>query len=418
MQGSLFDSVNAQPRGRPLSRWFYNSKDLWDFEERTILSTAWSCVAHICEFSNTKNCLVRRIGSTSILITRDNDNKLHGVLNICAHRGSQLIDEDSLLTKQRIVCPYHGWTYLLNGNLSCVRGNQNTANSNLGAGLRKVAVKQLNGLIFVRISQGGDSAFYQYSTNFKPYLDLHGVQNAVIVSRRKYPINANWKLVVENFRECLHCVSSHPSYCHVYEYPNIHEYQGDQACIDRTLEWGHKKSAKPELAGAKKWFEKFISESQPHYAMRRQIGADRLSLTQDGSPASKLMGEFINFDGGDTVLCLHPFCSLWCANDYFILFRFVPLSVQTTYLELTWFVDGVAHSELAYDRDKLEWLWHNTTIEDVELIERAQRGIDSVHFRPGYFTEQEEGLRSITTWYLDFLRHELSLEASRNQSKC
>lgn len=391
-----------KPR-RPLCGAFYTRQEVWAFEVGHLFPRNWVCVGHMSEFGKATNCLVRRIGPISILIVLQPTFDVRAFVNVCMHRGSQLADSDALLSGEGIVCPYHGWRYSLDGELRFARGNGPHGRFVSGRCLQEFSVSVVHGLIFVRLDGGGESSIATFSRHVGPFLRLQGIGEAGLVSKRQYLINANWKLVVENFRECLHCVTAHKSYCNVYEYPMVHEESGLEACVARTEEWGARLGVPAELVGWHSWDETYDRDGQPHFAMRRQIGPGKLSLTEDGRPAGRLMGEFTSYDGGDTVVGLHPFAAVWCANDYAVVFRFVPIEPSQTLLELIWLADRSAIESGDVDQARIEWLWHTTTIEDQKLVERTQQGVTSPYYWPGHFTEQEYSVATTTKWYLDSL---------------
>ena len=116
--------------------------------------------------------------------------------------------------KSGFVCPYHAWTYNLDGSLRAARlmGDDFKPQDH---GLQPCRLRVLNGLMFVSLAAGTEE-FDENARHFRKYLDFHGIEDAKIARRLELPTDANWKLVVENFIECYHCTPAHPEYCSVH----------------------------------------------------------------------------------------------------------------------------------------------------------------------------------------------------------
>ena len=142
-------------------------------------------------------------------------------------------------------------------------------------------------------------------------------------------------------------------------------------------------------------------------AERTPFSDDRLSETKNGKPASKLMGEFNNYDGGYTTIGTSPFNSLLMSNDFATTFTFIPRGPMKTDVEIMWLVDKSATEGVDYNLDNLIWMWDRTTIADKKIIEDNQKGVLSKKYIPGPLSDMEIGLEKFKKWYLKSLMKSL-----------
>ena len=131
--------------------------------------------------------------------------------------------------------------------------------------------------------------------------------------------------------------------------------------------------------------------------LQRTIREGYESETQDGRPASSLMGKRIAFDQGRMYLSFSPFTQLVATNDFAVLFCFTPRSTLETDVDLFWLVDGRATD---VDVERMIWGWDRTTRQDKVITENNQAGILSTRYRPGRYSEQERRVMTFQRWYL------------------
>jgi Rieske 2Fe-2S family protein len=131
--------------------------------------------------------------------------------------------------------------------------------------------------------------------------------------------------------------------------------------------------------------------------LQRTIREGYESETQDGQPASSLMGKRVAFDQGRMYLSFSPFSQLVATNDFAVLFRFTPRSTLATDVDLFWLVDGKA-SEV--DVGRMIWGWDQTTRQDKVITENNQAGILSTRYQPGRYSEHERRVMTFQRWYL------------------
>src|SRR5262249_51231069 len=147
----------------------------------------------------------------SLIVARDESARLHALHNVCRHRGSRIVDEDSG-NARRLVCPYHQWTYELDGSLRACGGVDREVGFGRGTlGLATAHVEEAAGLVFVCLAET-PPPFAGVRADLERELHAHELAHAAVAAKRSYVVEANWKLVWENNRECWHCHVGHPEY--------------------------------------------------------------------------------------------------------------------------------------------------------------------------------------------------------------
>lgn len=190
----------------------YRSPEVFEHERRRIFHAGWFCVGRAEEAPEAGSFVVVDLAGESILLVRGEDRVLRAFLNVCRHRGSQLCEGAG---RMRVVrCPYHAWSYSLDGRLRStpnVRAEERLPRDQLG--LIAVRLEVWDGFVWVclrddapalaeHLSKWADADPFQWRR--------YGVGELVVGSRIEYSVAANWKLLIENYNECLHCPTVHP----------------------------------------------------------------------------------------------------------------------------------------------------------------------------------------------------------------
>jgi glycine betaine catabolism A len=193
----------------------YWHPDVWTEEQERIFSDEWICVGREEEVPAPGSYMVREVGGESVLVIRAKDGALHAHFDTCSHRGTRLLDGEGDLRSAVIRCPYHAWTFAADGELLA------TPNVVAGEGfdrstrpLWRIALETWNGFVFVNMaSEPGplrEALARTMDGDPTPLVARWGIGDLRIGHRITYEVEANWKLVVENYSECLHCPGIHP----------------------------------------------------------------------------------------------------------------------------------------------------------------------------------------------------------------
>ncbi len=395
--------IRGHSPGHALEREFYTDPRIFELDMQRVLLRHWFCAGHVRSVSRPGDFLVVDLGSESVIIIRTQQGEIKALLNVCRHRGSRICTARSgRAAAGRLTCPYHAWSYDLDGRLIVAQQMPETF-ERASRGLKSLAVRVVEGLIF--------TTFAERPLDFAPAEQalsrtarVHGWAEAKVAHRIVYSIKANWKLAIENYMECYHCTPAHPEYAkrHVYARP---AKQGEQ------LEQAGRRRA--EALGI------FI-EDLDQYACAAQPGRESVSVfrsalyegvdsaTADSRPVARLMGDFTAYDGNSTYFDIGPLSDFLAYADHGVIYRFVPRAVQHTEMEVIWLVHEDAVEGKDYDVDRLTWLWNVTSVEDKRIIELNQEGVNSRFFEPGPYSLQEPYARRFVDWYLRELAAEHS----------
>jgi glycine betaine catabolism A len=203
-------------RPRPtLSSADYASAEVWEQEREHIWWGDWICVGRAEEVANAGDYVVRDIAGESIFVTRNEDGQLRAFYNVCSHRGTKFLDDigETASVRKAFKCPYHAWTFDLNGQLI---GSPNVKEDEYfdrsEHPLYGIAVDSYAGFIFLNMSREPRPLMDALTDGAETMtvFERFKMQDMRIGARIVYEVAANWKIVVENYNECLHCPQIHP----------------------------------------------------------------------------------------------------------------------------------------------------------------------------------------------------------------
>jgi len=388
--------IERQRPGWSLEQPFYTSEAIYEIERRHWLAEQWYVLGHCSELSEPGSYLVRELLGESLIIVRDQEGVLRGFYNVCRHRGSRICKEDG--RGSSLVCPYHAWSYRLDGSLRTARALAPGVDTD-ALGLHPVPVMEIGGIILGSL-HGDPRRPDDIGPQVEPLLHYHGIPQARIAARRSYPTHANWKLVIENFMECYHCLSAHPEYSRVMK--NIDSVgrqapEAAQAWKEKVGTWWRQKADPASPLGPAP--VALTPAGLEFLTFREPIGGDRQTQSHDGKPVAPLMGQMGRFDGGYSGFSLRPFISFIALNDYAVMFQFLPNGPQKTEVTLTWLVDGKS-AETEVDMDRMTWLWDVTTKQDKHIIEDNAAGVRSMAYVPGPYSMLEPWPSGFVARYL------------------
>jgi Phenylpropionate dioxygenase and related ring-hydroxylating dioxygenases, large terminal subunit len=353
----------------------------------------WLFAMPACEIPKTGDYVVYELGAYSVVIVRGSDGVIRAFHNSCRHRGSVLC-KTRKGTNPKLVCPYHQWTYELDGKLLWARdmGPDFDASKH---GLKPVHCRVLAGLVYICVAKDAPD-FDTFAAIAEPYLAPHDLANAKVAYQSTIIEEGNWKLVWENNRECYHCAGNHPSLCRTYpEDPTISGVSADgnfPPMIEKHFQ-------RLEAAGAPSRFR--LDPAGQYRLARMPLLEGAESYTMDGKPAvTKRLGRIAEREAGTLVKFHYP--STWnhFLADHSITFRVTPIGPMQTEVQTTWLVNKDAVEGVDYDLDRLTEVWLHTNDEDREVVENNQRGILSPAYEPGpYSQSHEDGLIQFSNWY-------------------
>ena len=353
-----------------LPQEYYLSEKLFQRELLSLFLDRWLCVAHIDDIPEAGSFLNIEIGSESIILVRDHHGAIHANFNVCRHRGTRMLAEKCGKLGRTLQCPYHAWTYHLDGSLAGVPDEKEIPNFCRNEhSLFQAHVKVHDGLVWIHAGQTPPEFESQYAEildRFRswsiPLLKCGGTQ--------EYVVAANWKLILQNYSECYHCAPVHPRL----------------VTLSSPLSGGNDLVSGPVMGG-------FMEIRQPD-------GSMTCSGRRCGPPIDTLQNAdrqrvyyYVSFP--QMLLSLHP--------DYVMTHWLTPISVHQTRITCRWYFPTTTledHSDNI--RDAIEF-WDQTNREDWRVSELTQLGVSSNRYQPGPYSNREAMSAALDRFYLQQL---------------
>jgi glycine betaine catabolism A len=382
------DFFAERRRGHSLPQALYVDPAMHDFDIRAVFQRNWIQAGLEAEIPRPGDYFTLNIGTSSIVILRNQDGEIGGLFNTCRHRGAQICRERRGHAR-RLVCPYHQWTYDLRGTLLQVSRMQEGLDKGAYS-LRTAPVETVGGVIYVCLSDDPPD-FAPFRATLEPMLEPHDLRNAKVAHSALLIERADWKLVMENGRECYHCRAGHPQLMRTYNDYTAPDVPGRTPASLAAFE------ARCEAKGLRSG-----SVIGPWYEIGRYpLLEGAVSYTMDGKAAvAKTLGRVGDGDVGDMWWAVQPNGFNHVVGDYGFFFQALPIGPGQTAVTGTWVVHKDAVEGVDYDLARLIEVWSATNDQDRALCENNQRGVDSVAYVPGPYSQISEQLVSrFTDWY-------------------
>jgi Rieske 2Fe-2S family protein len=401
----MLSRLRARKPATALERDFYVSPDDYQIDLEEIWYRDWLFAGHDCELVKTGDYLTLQIGEYPVIIVRDREGGLRAYHNSCRHRGSRICSAEHG-NSPRLVCPYHQWTYALDGRLLAARDMGPEFDKTL-YGLKPVHVAAVGGYIFVCVAAVAPD-FEPVRKHLEPYFAPHNLKDTKVAFEITIVENANWKLVWENNRECYHCAGNHPELIITFpEDPTITGVDGGFSNPHIAAKWAHWESI-----GLPSKFD--ISADGQYRTARYPLNPGMTCYTMDGQAAVKrpLTDGITEPDIGSLLLFHFPTTWNHVMADHATTFRLLPLSPTTTQLTTKWLVHKDAVEGVDYDVKRLTEVWMATNDEDRRVCQENQIGVNSPAYSPApYSTIHEAGVTQFVDWYATHLEERLTEDA-------
>jgi Rieske 2Fe-2S family protein len=406
--------VDRHRRGFGLVQEFSTDPNVYRLDVERIWRRSWLFACHSAEVAQPGDFVVVDIDDDSVIVVRGAAGEMHALHNLCRHRGTRLCAPPGGHAN-RLVCPYHQWSYGLDGSLEACGSMDETGevDDRSSYGLFPVAVEEVAGLVFVHLAaaaesdenRGGDppADFAQLRSVWSSVLETQGLTHAKVAASRGYDVRANWKLVWENNRECWHCAANHPEYgrANPADLRGLFPFPGP----GRGLGPGSASAGGAGAGGAGAGGAGAGGAGAAWWSVNRAPLADGWrSESVDGALVAPTMGSRSAADG-DTIR-LRSLPNFWnhSSCDHSVSTRLLPAGPGVTRIRVTWLVDADAVEGRDYRIERLLPLWELTSEQDWALCERNQAGIRSPAFVPGPYSQRREAnVLAFIDWYLDRL---------------
>jgi glycine betaine catabolism A len=378
--------------GYALEGAFTTDDDLHALEVDRVWRRNWIFAGHSAEVPSPGDTVVIDLGDDSVIVARTRAGVLRAMHNTCRHRGMRLRDGTGQVS--RLVCPYHQWTYDLDGALLWCGGMDRTGEiaETSDYALAPVAVVEVAGLVWINLA--GDPGAFAAEADLGDALDPQGLDHARVAASLDYEVAADWKLVWENNRECWHCHVGHPEYVQANfdltpDDPDASRRAAEVSCTTFT-------TAQP----AEGLFA-FPTPQRWWSANRTPLRRGWVTESMDGAPVAPLMGRYAQRDVGTLRARTLPNFWMHASSDHAVTTRLLPAGAGRTRIRVTWLVDADAVEGRDYQLASLLPFWQITSEQDWALCERNQAGVRSPAFRPGPYSRRQEGnVMAFVDWYL------------------
>ncbi|EGJ19400.1 ring hydroxylating dioxygenase, alpha subunit (plasmid) [Cereibacter sphaeroides WS8N] len=388
----LLPLLHSQRSGFSLARPFYADASVHQADLETIWYRSWIFAASAAELPRAGSYVTLQLGRYPLVIVRGSDGAVRAFHNSCRHRGSRICSKPSGQAA-KLVCPYHQWTYETDGRLLWAR-DMGPEFEPARHGLKPVACEIAAGMVFLCLATDPPD-FSEVKAAADRYAAPHRLDELKVAHRSSILEKANWKLVMENNRECYHCAGSHPALCRTFN--DDPDLVGSDDSLSSPAGAAH--VARCEAAGLPSRY--LIGGDAQWRLVRIPFVGEAVSYTMDGKAAApRIPG--LPFDNAGSLLFFH-YPNTWnhFLSDHVLNFRMLPVSPTETEVTTTWLVHKDAVEGRDYDLARLTEVWTATNDEDRRVVEENQIGVSSPAYEPGpYSVRQESGVIQFVDWYV------------------
>lgn len=400
-RNQMLGLIRGRRPGFSLEQPFYTDPDFFRLDMELIWYRDWLFVGHDCELAKPGSFFTVQIGDYPVVLVRDREGIIRAFHNSCRHRGSRVCTAQKG-TSARLVCPYHQWTYDLDGKLLFARQMPEGFDPSQFP-LKPVACESVAGYLFICLAHE-PADFEPFRALMEPYFAPHRLTEAKVAFESTIIEKGNWKLVWENNRECYHCASNHPELCKTFpEAPTVTGVNAAESDPEMVEHW-----QKCEAADLPARFR--IADDGQYRATRAPLLRDAVSYTMTGKPAvRRKLADTVTADRIGTLMLYH-YPTTWnhVLTDHAVTFRVLPISATETAVTTKWLVHKDAVEGVDYDLDDLTHVWTETNDQDRRIVEENAFGIQSPAYEPGPYSEMHEGgVIQFVEWYASFMEPRL-----------
>jgi phenylpropionate dioxygenase-like ring-hydroxylating dioxygenase large terminal subunit len=365
------ESFRSHPVSLPQK--YFVSPEIFAKERAGIFSKEWLLVGHQSRIRDAGDYIVQQVIGESLIVIRDKTGEIHGFFNVCRHRGTRL-KEDTCGHASTIQCPYHAWTYGLDGRLvGAPHMDQVPGFDKADYSLHRVNLGLWEGFIFVNLGdasteRGGYRSLEDWFAPLKGKFSHWNMSILQPAKRIEYDVHANWKLMFENYSECYHCPGVHPQLQKVSPYDSA----------ENDLREG------PFLGGFMK-----INPGK--------------SLTMSGNACAAFVGKIENLQQvfyysifPNMLLSLHP--------EYVMVHQLWPQSPERTLIVCDWLFHPDAFDRKDFRPEDAIEFWDMTNKQDWHVCELSQQGIASRAYQPGPYSSRESIPAAWDEYYLRIMK--------------
>jgi choline monooxygenase len=373
---NIFDPKHYEGVRKPLLEadtmpaFTYTSPEFYQREVERIWRKTWNFIGSADQIRNNGDYFTLNFAGVPTIVLRDHDGKIRAFANTCRHRGSELLEGKG--NCKLIVCPYHSWTYDLNGNLRGTPEMDKTQNFNkTDYGLTPISIDTWGNFLFINFDKNPEP-LKKHLGDLPEKLAPYRLENMALVRRKAFEMDCNWKLFVENAKESYHIGTVHRATINQYASAKAAGYWVEKATGDYVVTFAQHEGSMALLKGAK--------------------GFPTIESLEGRREAA-----------GTYAPLIYPSTYLACTIDCAWYLEMHPISASKTYM-----VHGALFPRDRLDRPDFEEVaknyyhrWDVTIEEDILASVRQQRGLETPFAPPGRFSHREPLVHEIDNWILD-----------------
>jgi Rieske 2Fe-2S family protein len=339
----------------------YVDQAVFTWEQQHLFAGSWVCAGRSSRVGAPGCQLAVRAGALGVLLVRDAAGVLRAFANVCRHRGHELLPAAASAARPAVLCPYHGWTYRLDGSLRAAPRLTGADHDELA--LVSLPAVEWHGWTFVN-ADARAADFTEHVDGLDEVVAPYDPGALVVAASREYVVRANWKLIHENYHECYHCPQIHPELCVVSPPTSGRNFAPRGSWVGGTME----------------------------------LRDDAVTMSLDGTSAARPLPSLpepkrreVAYVGlvPDLLLSLHP--------DYVLTHRLEPLSPASTRVICEWLFEPDVVASAGFDARYAVEFWDVTNRQDWTACQSVQRGVTSPHYRAGPLTTAEDAVYHFET---------------------
>jgi Rieske 2Fe-2S family protein len=366
IEPSLLERAAAPfPSAVTLPASAYTSEEVFAWEQDRFLEGSWYCVGRSDVVARSGDQAAVRVGGEAVVLVRGRDELLRAFFNTCRHRGHELLPcGEETINRSFVRCPYHAWTYGLDGRFKTAPGFSGQPGfdpADAAHGLVAVRLEEWAGWVFVNPSAEAPRIAEQVG-NLDDFLQAYEPERLRLGARLDYDVRANWKIVGENYHECYHCVNIHPELCRVTPPDSGTQFEPTGLVVGGSME--------------------LMEDAETMSLDGRSLGVPFRALDDRRRREVHYFQVLPNLFIG-----AHP--------DYVVVHRLEPQASDRTRIECTWLFPPEAWEREGFDPGYAVEFWDITNRQDWAACEGVQRGAAGRGYRQGPLSEAEEGVRQV-----------------------
>ena len=354
---------------------YFHDCEIYREEMERIFQHSWLCIGRTEDFPEAGSFTLREIGGENMVAVKGEDNQIRCFYNLCRHRGSILLEENSGIVPS-IKCPYHSWTYSLEGKLIGAPHTGNLTQFDRDEySLHAIRCETWGGFVFVNLDEQAPPVTEHLRRLVQKCGDLP-LDQLKRGGRVEYDVAANWKIICENYSECYHCPTIHPELNKITYYRTSHNYA---FLMDEA--------AKGSISGG--WME---------------LSNDADSMTLTGKTRRKPIKGMTEVDQRRIYYFLvFPSMFFSLHRDYLLVHTVQPQDAAHSKVICEWYFEPETMSNPEFDPTDAIKMWDMINKQDWHVCELTQKGVESKAFIPGRYISLEETVHDFDEYFLEFM---------------